>query len=336
MKTKLKEVRKFIFLTLASLVMGIYFLGAPIPAQAINCSQPSEGIDGISILKFNRAIVPCGRSCDDDRTVEFDETKSCTLCHMLILVKNIFDLMFAWLIILALISLTIGGVVYIVSVGNPGTTSFAKGIITKTLMGFAGFILAWLLVYTILVFLSAKNSDMLGIDAGDRWYEFNCRDDSAFDAVPPPPPPGGGGGAVPPPGGGTTGGSFDPDIAPQIADASASLVALIDCVNIQIPDSSSAARRISSISDSAGMAFCSGATYAKPPCAHAQYSCHYGGTTCAGTSVAVDYGAEEYAAVITAAVNACGQSLHGANPYILNEGDHLHVSLGTILGCGCN
>lgn len=187
MKTKLKEMKKFIFLTLASLMLGVYFLGVPAPAQAAEaCSgqkAPSEGIMGFSFLQFEKAIVPCGRSCDDVRTPGLDETGSCTLCHLLIMVKNIFDLMFAWLIILALISLTIGGVVYIVSVGNPGTTTFAKGIITKTLTGFAGFLLAWLLVYTILVFLSAKDSNMLGINSGDRWYEFNCSTDSAFDNV---------------------------------------------------------------------------------------------------------------------------------------------------------
>jgi len=187
MKTKLKEMKKLIFLALASLMLGVYFLGAPAPAQAANCSKPSEGIAGVSFLQFDRAIVPCGRSCDDIRTVGLDETGSCTLCHLLIMAKNIFDLMFAWIIILALISLTIGGVVYIVSVGNPGTTSLAKGIITKTLMGFAGFLLAWLLVYTILTFLSAKDS-ALGINSGGHWYEFNCSTESAFDeevATPP-------------------------------------------------------------------------------------------------------------------------------------------------------
>lgn len=182
MKTKLKTARKFIYLVLASLALGVYFLGVPAPVKAANCSQPSEGIAGVSFLQFDRAIVPCGRSCDDPRTAGLDEEGSCTLCHLLIMVKNIFDLMLAWLIILGLISLTIGGVVYIVSVGNPSTTSFAKGIITKTLTGFAGFLLAWLLVYTILVFLSAKDS-ALGINSGGHWYEFNCSTDSAFDNV---------------------------------------------------------------------------------------------------------------------------------------------------------
>ena len=89
--------------------------------------------------------------------------------------------MFAWIIIIALLMLTISGVVYLLSAGNPGTASFAKGVITKTLMGFAGFILAWMFVYTILVFLSANTAGTIGIGAGSNWYEFTCEITSDFD-----------------------------------------------------------------------------------------------------------------------------------------------------------
>lgn len=147
-----------------------------------NCSQPTEGVGGgFSFLTFDRAIVPCGRSCDDARTAGYDETENCTLCHLLIMIKNIFDLMFAWVIIVALISLTVGGVVYLVSTGNPGRVSVAKGIVSKALFGFAGFLLAWLIVYTVLVFLSAKPANVIGINAGANWWQFTCSTDSPFN-----------------------------------------------------------------------------------------------------------------------------------------------------------
>ena len=153
-----------------------------VTAAPCTAAQPSEGLAGIDILTFKRSIVPCGRTCDDTRTSSpYDETQNCTLCHLLIMVKNIFDLMFAWIIIIALLMLTISGVVYLLSAGNPGTASFAKGVITKTLMGFAGFILAWMFVYTILVFLSANTAGTIGIGAGSNWYEFTCEITSDFD-----------------------------------------------------------------------------------------------------------------------------------------------------------
>ncbi|MEA1926348.1 MAG: pilin [Patescibacteria group bacterium] len=137
--------------------------------------QPEEGIAGVDFLHFQRAIVPCGRKCDDTRTTHYDETQSCTLCHLLILIKNIFDLLFAWLIIIALIFLTISGVLYIISSGNAGLKATAKGIITKTIAGFAVFILSWLIVYTTLVFVAADDDSKLGLQpATDAWFEFTC------------------------------------------------------------------------------------------------------------------------------------------------------------------
>lgn len=341
--------KKAVFLTLAIFALFAGFLFDANSASAAVCpgtKEPAEGIaGGFSFLQFERAIVPCGRSCDDARTVGLDETGSCTLCHLLIMVKNIFDLMFAWVIIVALIMLTVGGVVYLLSTGDPGRVSAAKGVITKTLFGFSGFLLAWLLVYTVLVFLSAKPANTIGINAGANWWEFTCSTESAFDTVAASYVPGSvvvpGGvygpvGVDPALGGGTTGAIYDPGISSQTADAHPSLTAFLNCMNTQIPDDYSAARRVSSISDSQGMANCTGAAWSRPPCAHSQNSCHYGGLSCVGQSVAADYGAEEYSTLITNAANACGTSLFGANPYILYEGDHVHISLGTILGCGCN
>lgn len=145
-------------------------------AQAGACpgtAQPSEGLAGIDLFQLQRSIVPCGRNCNDGRT-PYNETQNCTLCHLLIMMKNIFDLMFAWMIIVSLVMLTIGGVMYLLSAGNPGTATFAKGILTKTLMGFGGFLVSWLLVYTLLVFLSAKPANTLGIASGADWWRFTC------------------------------------------------------------------------------------------------------------------------------------------------------------------
>jgi len=175
---------------IAFLVFGLVFcsiilaMGA-IPAgnvRAQNCDVIEEGVGG-SVLTIRRAIVPCGRSCDESDTTTIDETAPCTLCHLLIMAKNIVDLLFAWLIIVALIMLTIAGVLYIVSIGNRARTALAKYIVEKTLGGFALFLLSWLLVYTILVVISA-NENRLGLTQGtDSWFEFSCDTTSSYGAI---------------------------------------------------------------------------------------------------------------------------------------------------------
>jgi len=141
--------------------------------------QPSEGFVGSSYLTFRRSVVPCGRKCDDGLT-NYDETCTCTLCHLLILAKNIYDLLLAWLIIVALVMLTSAGVLYIISSGNAALKGLAKTMVTRTLAGFAIFVLSWLIVYTILVFISADESTgMLGIGSGGTWYEFECETENS-------------------------------------------------------------------------------------------------------------------------------------------------------------
>lgn len=68
-------------------------------------------------------------------------------------------------------------------------------------------------------------------------------------------------------------------------------------------------------------------------CQHKANSCHYGGRTCTDGSYALDIrtsniNATQRASVIQAA-RACGG-------YGKDEGNHLHVSIGSASGCGCN
>ncbi len=144
--------------------------------EANICPSPQEGTGG-GFLMFKGSIVPCGRNCDDKNT-PWKENESCTLCHFFIMFKQVYDLAFSLLIIVALALLTIGGVVYIVSAGNTNAKTLAKNIISKVLLGFALFLLSWLLVFTVLKFISA-NTDMLG--NGEKWYEFDCDTESVFD-----------------------------------------------------------------------------------------------------------------------------------------------------------
>jgi hypothetical protein len=142
------------------------------PAAATSYQEGSTG--GFLLLKGH--IVPCGRQSNDNGTA-VNETESCTLCHLFIMLKNVFDLMLSLIIVVAILFITIGGVVYIVSTGNSNLTGIAKNIITKTLIGFALMLAGWLLVFTLLTFLSTGS--MVGRGASS-WFEFSCDTTSKF------------------------------------------------------------------------------------------------------------------------------------------------------------
>ena len=83
------------------------------------------------------------------------------------------------LIIVALTLMTAGGALYIVSAGNPNMAGVAKRLITKTLIGFGLFFLSWLIIFTVLRFISA-NTDIIN-PSNANWFEFTCETESAFD-----------------------------------------------------------------------------------------------------------------------------------------------------------
>ena len=288
--------------------------GGPTKLKTI-CPEYGEGLEG-GFLFFKGSLVPCGRNCDDPNT-DIDETQTCTICHFIILIKRGYDLVFAMLIIVSLVTITAGGVIYVASAGNSKMTGIAKGLIVKTLIGFGLFLVVWLIIFTLLKFLSV-NTSFLG--DGEKWYEFECETKSIFDIGVPEKPPVI---TVPTPDGYT----YDSGIEKQTADASNKLRELLTCMQPKLSDK---AKRISSISDSQGMNNCAGDKHKRPPCAHTKNSCHYGGTKCTGQSYAVDFGDEDSYEEIKKAAQACSGEVN-----VIDEKDHIHVSVGRT-ACGCN
>ena len=149
-----------------------------------NCGE--EGLQGVDFLVFHGPLVPCGidKQCAGGGSGSNEEARSinktCTLCHFIILIKNIFDLLLSLIITVSLLMLTIAGVLYIISSGG-AMTNMAKGIIEKTLLGFGIFLLSWLIVYTILNLLSVKENGMIGKGTADSWFQFTCDTESSFD-----------------------------------------------------------------------------------------------------------------------------------------------------------
>ncbi|MEA1924903.1 MAG: PKD domain-containing protein [Candidatus Altiarchaeota archaeon] len=113
----------------------------------------------------------------------------------------------------------------------------------------------------------------------------------------------------------------------QCSDMSPALVTLLDCMEGYLPER---AKVISSVSDSAGMDRCVPGSWSRPPCAHVEHSCHYGGRACVGKSYAVDFKNRVCLQEIRDALAYCGGGR------IKTYHSHIHVSIGCENGCNCD
>ena len=113
-------------------------------------------------------LVPCG-------TAEHPE--ACTLCHILLGGQNIITWGMGIMVVVGLALIMIAGVIYIVSVGDNGRMTTAKGIIEKALGGLALILCGWLIVNTIIGVLA---NDTMGIGIQKtNWHTFRCDSQSS-------------------------------------------------------------------------------------------------------------------------------------------------------------
>jgi len=260
-------------------------------------------------------LVPCGTGATDP----------CTLCHLIVGFKGLLDWGMSIVIVTAITAITISGVMFIISSGNPGMITSAKNLLTNSLIGFAVMLGAWLIVNTTFTLLSAKTD--LGIQK-DSWSKFSCSTQSTTVTAT-------NGSGTPVVGTVATADTLKfqtPLIKNQYAngDASPDLQALLNCLSEKLNNNFT----INSISDNNGGANC----YKNNPswiqckedsqtncCHHAKTSCHYGGIACAGKSYAIDV--SEINSIIDAKADEC-KAKH------LPEGNHTHISVPG--GCGCD
>jgi len=118
--------------------------------------------------KCKGGLVPCGRSCDDPCTKEC-ECAPCTLCHLFVLFKRIVDFLTLNIIFpLAVLMIVVGGVMFLTAGGDPGRIGGAKKILTATVIGLAIILAAWLIVDTVITFLTPAGSPF------QNWSTINC------------------------------------------------------------------------------------------------------------------------------------------------------------------
>ena len=128
----------------------------------LNCPVPS-------------GLVPCGRQRDAPDTIEI-ETEPCTLCHLFIMAKRIFDFLFLYLAIpLGVLMIIIGGAFILTAGGSPERTGQGRKILTAAIIGIVIFFASWIIVNTVLSFLTTGGppSGIVPI-FGKPWNQINC------------------------------------------------------------------------------------------------------------------------------------------------------------------
>lgn len=109
-----------------------------------------------------RGIVPCGRGGQ----------RMCTLCDLIVGIHVIIKFIMKIAIGVALLAIAIGGVMYVVSAGDSGAVETAKATIKSALIGFIVIFAAWIIVNTVMTFLSANST--LGMKSTTSWQNFEC------------------------------------------------------------------------------------------------------------------------------------------------------------------
>jgi len=246
---------------------------------------------------------------------------------LITVINNIISFLITLAIVfVAPLMIAYSGFLLVVSQGDSGKRTEARKILTNTVVGIVIALAGWLIVDAIMAVLYNPSA------VGNTWSQL-ITSGGALPCIPLA------GSLKQVPGqipsveisGVANNFTFDSGIDAQIPTASGSLAALLSCMVSRVP---AGVGRISSISDSkivnGQYTFQQCAARGSAICAHTVNSCHYGGAgSCNGSSYAVDFGDEENTSVLTAAAQACGAKT-------LNEGNHLHVSVGAASGCGCD
>jgi len=106
------------------------------------------------------ALVPCGTG-----------GTACTLCHLITGIQGLVNWGKNIVIVVALVALTISGVMYMVSAGDEEMMGKAKGFMKAAILGTIFFFCAWLLVNMTFYILGASDN-ISGITTQGAWYEF--------------------------------------------------------------------------------------------------------------------------------------------------------------------
>lgn len=111
---------------------------------------------------YAAGLIPCA-------TTEHPEP--CTLCHLIVGFKGLIDYGMGLITIAAIAGIFFAGVMYIISTGDEGMMTKAKGFLKSSLIGFTFVFLGWLLVNTTMWVVGTKGDLGIGVES---WNKFTC------------------------------------------------------------------------------------------------------------------------------------------------------------------
>jgi hypothetical protein len=167
----------FVFTIAIALLLGIMFVTISSDSLDTEYTPLLPGTEGsllwsipsdttsfgrADVLVTGRQIVPCGTRAGN--------TEPCTLCHLYNLAKNILDFLLFWLALpIAVLVLLGGGILLLVSTGNPSTIQRGKDAMQNAVIGLIIAFAAWIIINTILATLGFITFQGTGGPAD--WFE---------------------------------------------------------------------------------------------------------------------------------------------------------------------
>lgn len=112
---------------------------------------------------FAKLIPDCG-----------DVDNPCTLCHFLLMIKNVISLLTQIAFAIAALFFIVGGIAFLVSTGSPERIEWAKKTITNAVIGMVLVLTSYLIVVSIIVALGGKEA-YFSLDLGKGFVVFICQ-----------------------------------------------------------------------------------------------------------------------------------------------------------------
>ncbi|MBU4360474.1 pilin [Candidatus Parcubacteria bacterium] len=275
---------------------------------------------------------------------------NCGICDVLELMSKIAKFILTLSASLALLFFVIGGLMWIISQGNPEKIQAGKKIFLGSILGLGIVYFAWVGVNFILYNFSGsqQNGENIARIFNRPWNEIKCiktpdeyTQQQEPEQVLPTSPPKSCGADIGISCNGSCVNFATSGINPsQCSDASLDLVNLLKCIDYQLNVNSTRYGSfkksdivITSISDDNGLARCRD-NYIQPPCFHKNNSCHYGGGTKKDGSYAVDIrsrGIDVNKQIwLNMLVNECNANF--IDETYVTTAPHFHISAGECSG----
>lgn len=103
-----------------------------------------------------------------------DVDNPCTLCHLLLLIKNVILLLTQIAFAIAALFFIVGGIAFLTSSGSPERIEWAKKTVTNAVIGIALVLMSYLIIASIIVALGGKEA-YFSLNLGKGFVIFICQ-----------------------------------------------------------------------------------------------------------------------------------------------------------------